>query len=406
MMVSMPKFSTLFSLKFKVLTFSLLSGLFLIGCGGDDLYNNGSGGSTTGGNVPSYTISFLDDNLDVFESVTKESGNVNITYIAENELGINVDVYAANGVLVKGNSDFEEFNLTKNVVFYTANVNELDGSTGLIVDNASGKYILTGDIELNNPWVPIGNITDPFDGVFNGNGHKVTNLSISGGNGVGFFGYVKDAQIKNLGIEINGELKGNDHVGGIAGYAKDSNITNSYSKGDISGSNYVGGIAGYAENNNVNNSYSRGDIGGTSDSVGGIAGYAKDSNITNSYSTGNINGNNNVGGIVGWTDNADIIHNVAINLYINASIASNKKANRIVGYSNLGNITDNFALNSTEVDGIVVPDNDYNGANKTEAELQKQSTYEILGWEFGEDDAKPWKINEGKGLPYFYWEDL
>lgn len=46
-----------------------------------------------------------------------------------------------------------------------------------INNNLSGKYILMGDIDLSGEnWTPIGDLSDPFTGEFNGNGYTVSNL--------------------------------------------------------------------------------------------------------------------------------------------------------------------------------------------------------------------------------------
>ncbi|MDR1460251.1 MAG: hypothetical protein LBI78_01210 [Campylobacteraceae bacterium] len=46
-----------------------------------------------------------------------------------------------------------------------------------------------------------------------------------------------------------------------------------------------------------------------------------------------------------------------------------------------------------------------NGESKSEAELKSQLVYENLGWSFGNNDTSPWKIDEGNGYPYLYWQE-
>lgn len=135
-----------------------------------------------------------------------------------------------------------------------------------IKTNLKANYILTADIDLSSykNWIPIGNMpldkvnmetgdmdmSCAFSGSFNGNGHKISNLSCKT-NGkqvaVGLFG-VSTGKISNLAVEsiiVNGESK-TLAAGGIAGYAisgEISRITLS-GKNTLTGINCVGGIVG------------------------------------------------------------------------------------------------------------------------------------------------------------------
>jgi hypothetical protein len=125
---------------------------------------------------------------------------------------------------------------------------------------ASARYELTGDINADGSWTPIGTQTNPFRGKFDGKGHKILNPRYSGGAGssyIGLFGYVSGGAISNLGVET-GSFSGQDYVGGVAGGMPSSasgSVTNCYSTGVISGVNFVGGIAGSINSKgSVNNS--------------------------------------------------------------------------------------------------------------------------------------------------------
>jgi hypothetical protein len=138
--------------------------------------------------------------------------------------------------------------------------------------------------------------------------------------------------------------------------------------------------------------------------VGGIAGGIEYSNISNSYSMGNISGSSNVGGIVGRIiQNSNIANNIAAN----PSIRGTSEVNSIVGYDESGStIFNNLALDTMLANGVTVSDDYYiNGESKSEAELKTQSTYESLGWLFGDDNANPWKIDANSSYPYLYWQE-
>jgi hypothetical protein len=166
-----------------------------------------------------------------------QEGNVNITAIAS-EFGITTTFAANSSVDVISNSDYYNYLLNKNVIFYTFVVQkDLDN----IRINLSGKYILVNDINLDenkagfediSGWFPIGNSSSYFTGILEGNNHKITNLWINRTTThVGLFGYIRNAQVKNLGVETaeDKEIKGTaNYVGGITGYNYNSNIDNSY----------------------------------------------------------------------------------------------------------------------------------------------------------------------------------
>ena len=72
-----------------------------------------------------------------------------------------------------------------------------------IKDNLSGKYYLTRDIDLSgDEWVPIGDKTNPFAGVLDGQGYIIHNMKITGEGYEynGLFGYALDVTIKNVGM--------------------------------------------------------------------------------------------------------------------------------------------------------------------------------------------------------------
>lgn len=128
------------------------------------------------------------------------------------------------------------------------------GAVGSDVD-----ITLSGDIDLAalvpttksaavaNNWTPIGTEANPFTGTFNGNGYAIKNLALieteakEGKAYIGFFGYAKDATIKNVTFEnvyINIPCLDIDHsqghIGAVAGSLEGtSTIENVTVKGDI-----------------------------------------------------------------------------------------------------------------------------------------------------------------------------
>ena len=171
-------------------------------------------------------------------------------------------------------------------------------------DYTSAYYELTNDIDLSpfskgTGWEPIGNDTSPFSGTFDGCGFVISNLAVNDDTleYVGLFGLIYDATVANLGLEI-ASITGKDIVGGVAGAAADSTVSNCHTTGNIKGNDYVGGVVGVAELGIVSNCYATGNVEGNNQ-VGGVAGALAGTIVTDTYATGNVKGNKYVGGAAG-----------------------------------------------------------------------------------------------------------
>jgi hypothetical protein len=83
--------------------------------------------------------------------------------------------------------------------------------------------VLANNIALTGNWTPIGSsVTNPFSGTFDGQGNTISGLQVSDVQYAGLFGYVKDGQIKNVGIaafEVRVTSNSNAYAGGLVGYA-------------------------------------------------------------------------------------------------------------------------------------------------------------------------------------------
>jgi hypothetical protein len=230
-------------------------------------------------------------------------------------------------------------------------------------------------------------------------------------NGVNFVGGIAGEIAHDSTITRSyavGNISGTDTIGGIAGIINvNSAVTLSYHTGDISGNNQIGGIAGLVSTNSmIADSYHAGDIGGAV-FVGGIVGNIRtNSSVIRSYSVGNVNGTGTVGGIAGYSFNSLVANNTALNHFINGA----SSANRIAGFIGGPASNNNFALNATRVNGSPKDSTNANGldgADKSDAELKTQATYEAaLGWGFGSDDTNPWVWGKFDGYPYptLYWQ--
>ncbi|MDR1976916.1 MAG: hypothetical protein LBQ18_08015 [Campylobacteraceae bacterium] len=435
-----PNISIFSSFNLTKLASIFFASLLSVGCGSGDWGNTRT--------LEGCVVSFYDANLELLEARYAKFGDSINLDDKKREHGVLGWYQAKNATAVEGH-----FTISEDVNFYAApNVIEISNQAELnsIRNGLSGNYSLTRDIKLRageagfdeiHGWSPIGDLADAFTGIFNGNSHKISGLWIDRPTAarVGLFGCVEIGTIKNLGV-LTDETKwiqGEDYVGGIAGViTTDSVITNSYFAGNISADNFVGGIAGHVYGDStirgsysklsisgttnvggiagrvefgsmVTNSYSIGSVIGDNTNIGGIAGEVYDfATITESYSEARISGGIGVGGIAGNVGySSTVINNAAINQEIGGLV----DINRIVGYiSGSNTITNNFALSITKIE--IEGDNGKEGTLKSIAQLKSRLTYMGntiadgkggLGWDF----ATTWKIDDGVGYPYLYWED-
>ncbi len=205
---------------------------------------------------------------------------------------------------------------------------------GLIGENT--EFVLTNDIDLSvystgEGWTPIGSPSKKFTATFDGNGHVVSNLYIyrPNDNNQGLFGWASNADIKNVGLE-NVDVTGDCNVGGLVGNGSNSIISNCYATGDVVGGGWVGGLVGEGSSSTISNCYATGSVTGTRtySNVGGLVGYGQNRIIiSSSYSTGSVTGNNNVGGLLGWSNYGTIN-----NSYSTGTVTGNANVGGLLGY--------------------------------------------------------------------------
>jgi len=151
-------------------------------------------------------------------------------------------------------------------------------------------------------FIPIGNISNLFEGSYNGDNYTIDGLFInrSSTDRIGFFGRTDDyAFISNIGM-TNVNITGKGLTGGLIGQAY-YNVSNCYVTGSVTGTSSVGGLIGQTQSISVSDCYSTATFSGTSSSVGGLIGsLGMSSTVSTCYSTGNVTGSSATGGFVGY----------------------------------------------------------------------------------------------------------
>ena len=216
----------------------------------------------------------------------------------------------------------------------------------------------------------------PFTGIFEGNRHKISNLTINAltNDYIGLFGYIgANGLVKNLGME-NLILTGRNNVGGIVGKNDAGILKDCYATGSVDGVNYVGGIIGENDFSSVINScYALCSITGDN-AVGGLVGenwiaiiscYAIGSaskgikvgglvgincgSLLYCHSTSSVNGTSSIGGLVG--ENAETI----AYCYATGSVHGVTSVGGLVGNNSYSMVTSCYAT------GSVVGTSNYSG---------------------------------------------
>ena len=231
------------------------------------------------------------------------------------------------------------------------------------------NFKLTTDLDLSESnWEPIGTNTHPFDGVFDGGGHVIKNLNVSGNSNYnGLFGYAIKATIYNMHL-LNPTVSGPDYVGTVVGYVDgDSHIT------DILVTSNCDGNDGYTAK-------------ATDGSVGGIVGRANNATIERCLFDGWVKGTGWTGGIIGNVNtNVTIIDCSASDFVQNTKNLSNEAipfTGGIVGGAGYVTIERCFARNTVSYTGspLNFPGIIVGGTNNSTTSTIKNCAYLNVGF--------------------------
>ena len=147
--------------------------------------------------------------------------------------------------------------------------------------------VLADDINLKSrTWTPIGTTSKPYEGIFDGAGHRILNMKFSNSKTYqGFFGAVTDgAHIHHLIIDSSCNIRAGSRAAGLIG-------------GSVGGSNNVKKVfitnCGNEANVYTTNENAAGIIGTNTDGAASII-------IRDCYNSGVIEGGSDVGAISGW----------------------------------------------------------------------------------------------------------
>jgi formylglycine-generating enzyme required for sulfatase activity len=309
--------------------------------------------------------------------------------------------------------------------------------------NDYGKcFILTADIDLD-PNLPGGKVFDraviapdtddtwsifkgpPFTGVFDGRGHKISHLSIAGGDYLGLFGQLyPPAEVMNLGVVDVNIIGSGITIGGLVGMnGIDVVLTGCYSTGAVRGiKSCVGGLVGINGFGKVIQCNSACTVQGHV-TVGGLVG-SNIGEITRCYSTGAVSATQHVGGLVGYNaGEPDEPWGRVSQCYSTGAVSGNSYVGGLVG-DNKGDVAQCYSIGRVQgeqfVGGLVEEQiSDWGtergsfwdtqtsgqttsrgGTSLTTAEMQMAQTFIEAGRDFND----VWVIWNGYDYPHLQWE--
>lgn len=250
------------------------------------------------------------------------------------------------------------------ITFYKIVNGMTTGDLSKYGEEKDGKmiYRLLADINLEdeNLYPMFNETSHPFNHIFNGEGHTISNFKINAKGGyAGLFGQIgSDGIVKNLYINdctMSISASAGSGVGAIAGVCKGiisncgvtlSNITNHVT------SSYTGGMVGTLRNGAIINSFVKNsNITTTDASVGGIVGKIETGDILNCFSASNTitRSNNYSGGFCGRADNGNIINSYVYKLIFKDNI----NTGQFIGHGINSNATECFTDTGTDIYNLI-----------------------------------------------------
>ena len=262
-----------------------------------------------------------------------------------------------------------------------------------------------------------------FSGVFDGNGHTISNLTVQGASHLGLFGHVS-GRVKNVGV-VDARITGSGYrVGCLAG-SSSGIVIQCHSTGTVAGGGLVGGLVGenfggvvgekidawLGENvvGRMVRCHSDAAVAATGGSAGGLVGNVEGGSIAMSYSTGPVTGDSHIGGLIGRSYQGAVSQ-----CYSTSAVSGGMHIGGLIGQNWTGYITHCYSVGpisgestfggllGSNVDagrspGVIIgcfwdieksgQPTSIRGTGKTTARMQEIETFLAAGWDFVDEAA-------------------
>lgn len=265
---------------------------------------------------------------------------------------------------------------------------------------ADGNFVLTADLVLSGDFTPIAN----FSGVLDGQGHTISNLSITATASLPSVAFVvsNGGTIKNLGfidVTVTGINTSKTNWAAAIATQNTGTIESCYVKGTVSGGYRSAGICAH-NFGTIKNCYAIVNLSAKVE-CGEIASVSEAGSLIDScYAIPQVHSDvNNTGGISAYAYTGATIRNCAV--YAGSiSNVDDENIGRITGrLKDAPTFSNNIASDNVLINGSAVSGGELinkNGLSVSDGELLLQSTFEIdLGWDF----TSVWVMDSALGRP-------
>ena len=265
---------------------------------------------------------------------------------------------------------------------------------------ADGNFVLTADLVLSGDFTPIAN----FSGVLDGQGHTISNLSITATSSLPSVAFVvsNGGTIKNLGfidVTVTGINTSKTNWAAAIATQNTGTIESCYVKGTVSGGYRSAGICAH-NFGTIKNCYAIVNLSAKVE-CGEIASVSEAGSLIDScYAIPQVHSDvNNTGGISAYAYTGATIRNCAV--YAGSiSNVNEENIGRITGrLKDAPTFSNNIASDNVLINGSAVSGGELinkNGLSVSDGELLLKSTFEIdLGWDF----TSVWVMDSALGRP-------
>ena len=272
-------------------------------------------------------------------------------------------------------------------------------------------------------WQAIGTIDTPFSGHFDGNGYQISGLYLNRPQEdyLGLFGYISNALLQGISLS-GGQITGRNYVGGLAGSAQESIISECSVQAEITGAEIAGGLIGsLALSSQLSYSAALVQVSGTF-ATGALCGYAKgNSEIFSCVSRGSVTGEIAAGGLIGILGGSDLQR-----CYSTAAVSANSSSGGLIGENDTqSTVWECYSIGSVSADtnagGLIGRNLDSSATNSYWDTQSSGISYSALGegrltqdmsypfaantyqdWDF--EASWSWDEDYNGGYPYHVWE--
>ena len=330
------------------------------------------------------------------------------TLVGEGEVTASLDIDPAIASLFSGTTQDK---ITFNIVNGTETIASADEFVSKLKANADGHYVLSNDIDLKDKDLSaLGKSnTYTFKGSINGQGHVVSNASLTqkeGQENIGIIAKTEGAVLRNIAF-IDYCVNTNDqgkHVG-LIGSAKNTIFKNVYARGSVFGNDHVALLAGDGNGCTLTNCMVDGSVKARSQ-VGGFFGCTLEDGATFNHclATGNLRTTYRgwEGGFIGLVDKERSTISIqqcasAMKCWSYGITDSEKNTQPFIGGNGAGSANALVFFNNNLVSSEAISDSPDKawpnrnltvaGGNVTDATTyttnEAQTSYDANGWDLG-----------------------